>query len=121
MEHGVVMDDRGFYDKYFVAKLRGEGEPDCYVTYSDEPPEVCDGLWRKRTGCFVLSYEKDDAYGDASRDAVLAYARSIHRVNRRLAWDLAFLVQQEVEDLELDPVPVIELKEELRKRENHER
>jgi len=42
----------------------------------------------KRTWCFVLSPEKDDEYGKASRAAMMAYADSIEGTNQRLSTDL---------------------------------
>ena len=37
---------------------------------------------------FVLNPTKDDEFGRASREAILAYAKSIENINRDLAEDL---------------------------------
>lgn len=43
---------------------------------------------RKRSWSFVLSPEKNDAYGAASREAMRVYARKIMKTNRELGRDL---------------------------------
>jgi len=47
----------------------------------------------KRSWCFVLSPDKDDEYGKASRAAMLSYAKAIEPTNKQLANDLADRVQ----------------------------
>lgn len=48
-----------------------------------------DGRWmEKETASFVLSPNKNDDYGKASQEAIIAYAKSIKGRNRELAKDL---------------------------------
>lgn len=63
-------DNKGLVSKYLVLKQEN-------------------GRWmEKETPCFVLSPEKKDAYGWASCEALIAYAKSILPTNRALARDL---------------------------------
>ena len=49
---------------------------------------------------FVLSPNKDDAYGNASREAVLAYASTIEGINPTLTSDLRRWVHKVSTDIE---------------------
>lgn len=82
--------DKGLFEKYFVALLEGKGEPDYEVTRIKDRflgEHVCD-IWKKTTDCFVLSPFKDDVYGVASRAAIMTYAETIQKINPTFADDL---------------------------------
>ena len=85
-----MQDDKtGLIDKYIVLKEEGEGPYDAEVTlHGDDDDGQAFGAFQKRTWCFVLSPEKDDAYGTASRRAMLQYAKDIGETNPELACDL---------------------------------
>jgi len=81
----------GLITKYVIFKTRGEGKPDKRLrsmvsAFRNEIRYT--PLWYKRTWSFVLSPEKDDAYGKASRQALMTYARVIRETNPRLADDI---------------------------------
>jgi len=63
--------DYGLLDKYRIYKMGSNGD------------------WiGKKTWSFVLSPEKDDAYGAASKKAMFTYANEIEKTNPMLAEDL---------------------------------
>lgn len=84
-------DDKGLYWKYIVLKQATVDDHDASITYKDfgdvDTRSVFYGK-RKKTLCFVLSPEKRDRYGFASRAALLAYAEQIAEVNEKLSDDL---------------------------------
>lgn len=86
------MKNKGLIERYIVLKTEGEGKPDIIRrgTPGDFFSRGRSGWkgWSKRTWSFVLSPEKDDAYGVASRWAMLEYAKEIEGVNPQLAKDM---------------------------------
>jgi hypothetical protein len=76
----------GLIDKYIILKKSGEGEPD--GTWCGVWDKSNTWAWRKKTWSFVLSPEKDDAYGDASRAAMETYALVIENTNPKLAMEI---------------------------------
>jgi len=84
----------GLIDKYVIFKTEGKGKPDKRMRfeydYGSRSPHrtYSEPLWFKRSWCFVLSPEKNDAYGKASRAAMRAYADSICGTNAKLAADI---------------------------------
>jgi hypothetical protein len=85
----LVDDEVGLTDKYFVLKpARDEASTDGVLRMFAERNEKTYPVTRKRTWSFVLSPEKNDEYGKASRAAVLAYADYIEFRNPTLANDL---------------------------------
>jgi uncharacterized caspase-like protein len=83
------MDDKGLYGKYFVLKGEGDGSPDAEVALLDATGRaLVFKAYQKKTWCFVLSPEKKDDYGMASRVALAAYAYAIRERNPKLADDL---------------------------------
>jgi hypothetical protein len=69
-------DNRGLFGKYLVLKRDKNGK------------------WiEKKTQCFVLSPDKKDAYGLASRQALLEYAKIIRKRNKILAVELEHWVE----------------------------
>lgn len=88
-----MQDDKtGLIEKYMVLKLQGddaEDEADCEVCdlTADRYPSITEG-WYKNSWCFVLSPEKDDDYGEASRLAMERYAEHIAAKNPTLAKDI---------------------------------
>jgi hypothetical protein len=97
----------GLFDKYIVIKERTLDEnPEVEVRFlrqdgvrfmpgSGDLVTVGD---LKRSWCFVVSPEKDDAYGFASRRAMIQYARDIEGTNPNLARDL----REKVLDIQLE-------------------
>ena len=88
-------DDKGLYGKYIILKEEGEG-PKVEVYYLDGEGAIYSTrrAVAKRTPCFVLSPEKRDDYGEASRVAMQAYAMMIRPRNPQLADDIeAWLVK----------------------------
>ena len=84
------MDKQGLLGKYLVFKVEGGGAPDVLIVGPDgEGGTLAVGAWMKQGRCFVLSPEKDDAYGKASRAAVMVYADAIREKNPQLADDLS--------------------------------
>jgi len=87
-------DKTGLTEKYIVLKKQGEGEPTASLRYNMNLDSVRDtkgnGImaWPKRTWSFVLSPEKDDDYGVASRIAMREYASQIAYRNPQLAADI---------------------------------
>jgi hypothetical protein len=80
----------GLVNKYLVLKLAGEGEPDVDVvnrkgTFTEGESRPA---WCKRTWSFILSPEKDDIYGAASRAAMETYALVIENTNPKLAMEM---------------------------------
>lgn len=76
--------EEGLLDKYVVLKCEGDGPPDLEI--AGVP------LWRKNSWAFVLSPQKEGAYGVAARWALRAYANSIEEENPTLARDLREVV-----------------------------
>jgi len=94
----------GLYGKYVVLKKHGTGEPDAELITAGGPEHCRDGwdeknLWLKKTRCFVLSPEKDDVYGEASRAALVAYANVIEKTNTALHIDLLHWAIQSETDI----------------------
>jgi len=92
-------DKTGLIRKYYIFKTDGDGPPDKRMRFEetgDRNPHKTYSvpLWFKRTWSFVLSPEKDDAYGEASRDAMLAYANAIQPTNPQLADDMRMKVTE---------------------------
>ena len=88
-------DDKGLYGKYIILKEEGEGTK-VEVYYLDGEGAIYSTrrAVAKRTPCFVLSPEKRDDYGEASRVAMQAYAMMIRPRNPQLADDIeAWLVK----------------------------
>ena len=85
----MAMDDaRGLIrNKYLVYKTQGKGDPTIDIVNRRREEVVAQG-WIKRTWSFVLSPAKRDEYGDASRNALVAYATSIVRKNPALAREI---------------------------------
>lgn len=78
--------DGGLKQKYFVAKLEGKGMPDFEIHPTTREKHFLG--WKKKGWCFVLSPEKNDEYGAASREAMRTYAHKIMKTNRELGRDL---------------------------------
>jgi hypothetical protein len=85
-------DDKGLYGKYIV--LKPEPFPGVETTHRVTfcPGEGCEDeivyANLKKTPCFVLSPEKRDDYGEASRMAMQMYAMMIRHRNPQLADDI---------------------------------
>jgi len=86
--------EKGLTDKYIVLKKRGSNKQKLWLTDPNNPRSKMLSGYRKRSWSFVLSPEKDDAYGDASRTAMLAYANAIQPTNPQLADDLRMRVTE---------------------------
>jgi len=78
-------DDKGFYEKYIVLKPGSREDHDGVLHFFEDFDRFVN---RKTTPCFVLSPEKRDEYGNASRVALEAYAMVIEKQNPALAKDL---------------------------------
>lgn len=91
-------DGFGLIAKYVVLKVFGEGDPDASYTIA----EGTFPAWRKRSRCFVLSPDKRDAYGEASRAALSSYALSIATHNPKLAADLREWLKRECDAIEIE-------------------
>ncbi len=88
-------DEQGLLGKYLVFKVEGTGAPDVLVVGPDgDGGTLAVGAWMKRSRVFVLSPEKDDDYGAASRAAMWAYANAIREKNTQLADDLIAWVKR---------------------------
>ena len=81
----MMNDKKGLVEKYLVLKTEAKGPFDVQVHGLDENAL---GFYKKETPCFVLSPEKEDEYGAASRAALVAYATLIRKKNPYLAEDL---------------------------------
>ena len=87
----MMNDKKGLVEKYIVLKTQGKGPFTAEVILKAGGPEEevhGKGAYMKTTPCFVLSPEKDDDYGAASRSALVAYATLIRKRNPYLAEDL---------------------------------
>lgn len=80
---------KGLYAKYVVLKHKGHGNPDVQAQGIYGSKDFgCKNLWLKDTRGFVLSPEKDDDYGHASRMALITYAKNIKKGNLSLYNDI---------------------------------
>jgi hypothetical protein len=97
----------GLVDKYLIIKLKSRSgnlvevrhRSGGGVTASPGQGDLIAEGRLKRSWCFVLSPEKADEYGAASRAAMVAYANEILRTNPRLANDIRARVRRILDEL----------------------